>query len=216
MMGKPKIFFDLDGTVLDVSARHYRIYKRVTLAFGGAPLSKQAYWQSKQQKLPWPEMLTKSGVAFGKLDDFMAMFITEIEKPEELAQDSLIEGAAETLQRLHSEGYVMYLISLRRGHEKFLQQLKDLGIARYFAGTLSGHTDASAPELKASLIAPNLGEGKGVMVGDTEADVLVAKKIGLVSVAVTSGIRSEAILRELGPDYVLDDITSLPDVLEQL
>lgn len=216
MMDKPKIFFDLDGTILDVSVRHYRIYERTMLAFGGVPLGKQEYWQLKQQKLPWLDMLVRSGVDIGKLEDFMAMFIAEIEKPEELAQDKLIEGAAETLEELHGEGYSMYLISLRRGHEKFLQQLKDLGIAQYFVETLSGHTDASTPELKASLIAPKLGEGKGVMIGDTEADVLAAKKLGLVAVAVTSGIRNEAFLRALDPDYVLSDITSLADVLEQI
>lgn len=215
MTDKPKIFFDLDGTVLDVSARHYRIYERTTRAFGGTSLSKREYWRSKQEKLSWPDMLTKSGVTLNKLDDFMAVFIAEIENPEELAQDNLIEGVAETLQKLHSEGYCMYLVSLRRGHEKFLQQLKDLGIARYFAETLSGHTDENTPDLKASLIASKLGDGRGVMIGDTEADVLAAKKIGIVSVAVTSGIRSEAFLRELNPDYILDDATSLPAVLEQ-
>lgn len=210
------LFFDLDGTVLDVSARHHRIYERVTRAFGGTPLAKYDYWQLKQQKLPWPDMLAKSGVPAESLDEFMHMFIAEIEKPEELAQDQPIAGAPDVLEQLHNDSYEMYLVSLRRGHEKFLRQLAQLGIAQYFTDTLSGHTDGPTDELKASIIKSKLAGRRGLIVGDTEADVQAGKRLGMVTVAVCSGIRSRDYLESLQPDYVRPDITSLPDIVAAL
>jgi phosphoglycolate phosphatase-like HAD superfamily hydrolase len=48
------------------------------------------------------------------------------------------------------------------------------------------------------------------MVGDTEADVMAAKALGLVSCAVTSGLRSAEFLRALKPDYLIQSIEGLP------
>lgn len=211
-----ELFFDLDGTVLDVSARHHRVYARVCSAFGGSPLSKEEYWRLKQQKLPWPQMLARSGVRADLLDDFMSMFIAEIEKPDELDKDQLIAGAKNTLMGLHENGHTMYLVSLRRNHQKFLGQLANLGIASYFAKTLSGHTEGSTDALKAQLIREHLSSHKGLIVGDTEADVLAGKQLGMVTVAVKSGIRSAEHLQKLKPDYLVDDVTSLPLIIGSL
>ena len=51
------------------------------------------------------------------------------------------------------------------------------------------------------------------MIGDTEADVLAGKQVGLGTVAVLSGIRDEAHLSRAPADFLLPDIRSLPTVL---
>lgn len=52
------------------------------------------------------------------------------------------------------------------------------------------------------------------MIGDTEADITCSKQLGFVSVAVTSGIRAENYLKSLDPDYTIDDISGLLEIIE--
>ena len=51
------------------------------------------------------------------------------------------------------------------------------------------------------------------MVGDTEADILMAKKLGLTSIAVSSGIRSRNFLANLDPDYIITGVEKLPQLM---
>ena len=86
-------------------------------------------------------------------------------------------------------------------------------MAQYFAETLSGHTDSSTDELKACLIAQKVRDTGGIIIGDTEADVLAGKRLSLVTIAVASGIRSRQYLQALEPDYLIDSIVALPGIL---
>ncbi len=54
-----------------------------------------------------------------------------------------------------------------------------------------------------------------VMVGDGPQDVLCGKSVGARTVAVATGYTSEAFLRELHPDMLLDDLRILPDIVNR-
>jgi len=214
-MTRLPLFFDLDGTVLDVSARHYRVYDRLTRAFGGVPLGTEDYWRLKHEKLPWPQILARSSVPPGRSGTYLAAFITEIEKPRELALDKCVPGAHGTLRRLHADGHPMYLVSLRRSHAGYVRQLTELGLTQYFSEILSGWTDGRADELKAHLIEQRACGAGGVTIGDTEADVLAGKRLGMVTVAVTGGLRGRRYLQALLPDYLLDSVAGLPGIMDR-
>ena len=51
------------------------------------------------------------------------------------------------------------------------------------------------------------------MIGDTEADVGAGKIVGLQTVAVLTGIRDAEHLRRAKPDYLLDDIRGLAELV---
>jgi phosphoglycolate phosphatase len=52
-----------------------------------------------------------------------------------------------------------------------------------------------------------------VVIGDTLMDIACARAAGAVAVAVLTGFEDEALLRDARPDYVLDDLTQLFDIL---
>ena len=51
---------------------------------------------------------------------------------------------------------------------------------------------------------------KGMIIGDTEADIITGKNLGLYSIGVLSGIRSEDFLKKLNPDLIIKSIKDFP------
>jgi phosphoglycolate phosphatase-like HAD superfamily hydrolase len=208
------VIFDLDGTLIDVSARHYFVYRKVTNEFNGQALTKREYWRLKRDKTDWPELLKKSKISVDKLGDFLSKFIDLIEQPEQLKMDSLFPEAKKTLEGLY--GYDLYLISLRRQNEMLNWQLSRLGLRKYFREVISGHSDFEGSHLKAGIIKALLKENKGLVIGDTEADINAAKEASCLSVAVLSGIRSKKVLESLQPDFLVENVGELPKIIHRL
>lgn len=206
------VFFDLDGTLVDVAPRHYRVYTELMEKYNGVALPQAEYWDLKRKKLKWPELLPMSGVSVDQLRPFLEDFIKRIEDPSYLGRDKLFPGAAELLKDVSSR-HRCYLVSLRRQPENLKQQIEALGVSQCFTGILSGHSETDGYDVKIRLITEAVGQSKGLMVGDTEADMVTAKKLGFTSVAVVSGLRHRQFLAELEPDYIFDSVADLRQLL---
>lgn len=214
-MAQTAIVFDLDGTLVDVSIRHYSTYKQIIRNLGGAPLDKDEYWQLKRYRTAWLEILKRSNLDPKSLNEFMVGFVNLIEQPQMLKLDTVLPGAKELLEQLRGS-YKLFLVSLRRSDKNLVSELKGLRLYDLFDKVISSHTDGETNNMKASVIRELLkSDTKGLIVGDTEADILAAKQLGLVSVAVRSGIRADHILSELKPDYILNDIRELPGIISK-
>lgn len=200
-----KVFCDLDGTLVDPASRHHRVYAEVTKAFGGTPLDKQRYWSLKRRKTKWSQLLPLSGVPVAAERAYLDQFIDKIESPEYLDEDALFSGALEALKLL-SESEGLYLVSLRRRPDRLAAQLERLKIAGYFTEVLSGHSESDGHDVKVRLVGARLNDARGAIIGDTEADIVTGKTLGLTTVAVSSGLRDEAFLKELAPDHLLEGI----------
>ncbi len=207
-----KLFCDLDGTLLDVSVRHYKIYVEVTTDFGGKPLDKKAYWDLKRSKAKWPEILPASGLKAEVVDKYLDKFRDKIESPEYLKLDQPFPGVIEVIEELAGM-YQCYLVSLRRNANSLRAELEWLGLAPYFTQVLMGHSESDGVDVKVPLIRSVLGTDIGVIIGDTEADILTGKKLGLTTIAVASGLRTRELLVELQPDHIIDTIADVPAIL---
>ena len=200
------IFLDFDGTLVDVAPRHYAVYTECILELYGQPLPADEYWQLKRDKEPWEVVLPKSGVKIGYKQAFLNNFIFRIESPDFLKDDLLIPGAADFLG-LASAKHDLYLVSLRRKPENLKNQIASLGIEHFFKQILSGHSENDGSDVKAAIIG-QIAQTDDVIIGDTEADILTAKQLGLKGVAVTSGIRSKQFLAQMEPYLLLESIAS--------
>lgn len=210
------IVFDLDGTLIDVSDRHYSVYRDTTISLQGKPLTKEVYWQMKKSKKSWQEILNQSKVEESTREQFMERFIRLIESPEMTQLDTIIDGAKEVLSMLREKGHTLFLVSLRRNNDALMSELEHLELKQYFKEAISGHTDGEGFELKKQIIKELVNDSETLVVGDTEADVLAAKQLKCHSVAVLSGIRSEQILAELRPDYLISSVIELPQIISSL
>lgn len=197
-----KIFFDLDGTLIDYSKRNYFVYKLLAKKYKQRTLSFSTYWKLKRSKIIPVDN-----------KNFSQDFINLIESPESLKKDKLFKYSKQVLDLLKNKGCKLYLVSYRASKKQTILQLKSLGIYDYFTEVCLGK-GFNGNTTKAKYIKRYYTKDDNVyVVGDTEDDVLAAKKVNAISVAVLSGVRNKKTILKLNPDFIVNDIRSLPKII---
>jgi len=206
------IYFDLDGPILDVSERYFRVHRAIV---GSGVLGRAEFWNLKRQRAPLDQILAKDKASIDT-QTYRTAWLSLIEEQEYLKHDRVVAGARAVLALL-GLSHRLVLVTLRRNRENLLWQLKDLDLASSFARILSGNAREELDwQTKARLIRADLeeeGEGPAVIVGDTEVDLLAGQVLGLATIAVCSGIRAPQFLGTIHPDWLLDDIATVPQAV---
>ena len=197
------IAFDLDGTLIDVSIRDYQIYKDLIKQLGGIPISYDIYWPMRQDKTDIHIILEKSCI-FDNND--INFFLTNrkilMEDMNYLSLDSVFPEVKELLSDL-SKDFDIYILTIRHNRPNTEVQLCTLGIDQYNIIIVEGNKEQEMQ------LIPNLN----FMVGDTENDILPANKLGISTIAVTTGIRNRNHLLELSPKYIIDNIEEVKNIV---
>lgn len=204
------LFFDFDGTIVDVSGRYYALHLHC-LKDASKPISSNAYWTLKRDNVPEAAILAEHYPA----EDFTAYEakrMSLIEDPRFLEHDKLIPGARETLAQL-SEAMTLILVTLRKRPDELRQQFDALDLRQYFKDVLVAAPNIGPWQTKVQMIKPYIQTGDWI-IGDTDADVLAARHLGMTSCATLTGIRSEAKLSAMHPTHIISDITKLPNLLQ--
>jgi len=211
-MSKDTIFFDLDGTILDVSERVYQVYKIILKKYDKKFLSKKEYINLKKNKEPIVDILKKTGA-----DDILSRFNKEwaenIEKQDFLSLDKLSSLTKKFLLEL-SNNHELVLVTLRDSAKNLKTELQEKKIENIFDKILvkSGKGIQEKWKIKYRLIK-EYGNYKGsIFVGDTETDILAGKELGLKTIAVTSGMRSRQFLEKHKPDLLVRDIFEINNI----
>lgn len=200
------IFFDLDGPILDVSEKYFRLYCDIVCEYGGESISKDDYWDCKRRRIPETNMLKRAGLT-GSETDFMALRKSRIETESSLAYDR-IWPETENMLALLAGSNELILVTLRHNRTSLMQELDRLKLSNYFSAILSAPSDSTAHEhsnIKVSLVNeafPGI-EFSGWFVGDTATDIMAGKKLGLNTAAVTYGIRTPSEFHVLAPDVLV-------------
>jgi phosphoglycolate phosphatase len=211
----PTLVFDLDGTLLDVSARHHHVYSTVCSSLGGRPLDRAAYWHLKRQRTGLTEILVLSGLSDAELTAFEAAFAELIELPDNLGFDVLFPETVPVLTRLATT-YRCTLVSLRRSPTALRAQLAVLALTPFFEAIETAAPGVDPAFEKARLIRKTVpADDPAVVIGDTEADVAAANVLGYLSIAVSSGIRDGDILARDHSGYLVDGIGGVEEVLRR-
>jgi phosphoglycolate phosphatase-like HAD superfamily hydrolase len=145
-----------------------------------------------------------------------------VNQPKLLEFDRLQPRAMSALRQLDQAGVKLSLVTLR-AHDQAVHMLKRFGIYHYFA-SIQGSTDEFAAYdnyahsktamLSKTMSSMALGESESIwMIGDTEADILSAKALGVESIALSCGMRSRAYLQRLEPYIVLDDLEAAAELV---
>jgi phosphoglycolate phosphatase len=227
------VFCDFDGPVVDVSDRYYTTY-HLALAnthkfdrefvpqchaaenFRQHVLTKQQFWQMKQNRTPDREIAQRSGLSGEQIDFFLARVIKIVNRPDLLQQDKLQPGVSRALNLLRAEGFKLILVTLRDRHEA-TDILEQHQLRSLFTG-IYGTDDSTAAyqnyaELKTQLLdrairdhSTSASKHAAWMIGDTEADILAGKAMGIPTIGLTCGIRSHQQLNLLEPTRIETDL----------
>jgi phosphoglycolate phosphatase len=209
-MSGPWIFLDLDGPVLNVSRRYYRVHQDLVERFGGWPFPQTAYWEAKRNLVPEGEILARTGLSPEAAREVAALRLEEIEGARYIGLDVPWPWTKDAVAELAGIA-PLALVTLRKRLDLVNWQLELFGLSRHFTRVIAGRGDGT-PEAKVPLVREaGISWGPGsVFVGDTEVDVASGRALGLRTVALGCGIRSPALLERWSPDALLDDLRQVP------
>jgi len=204
-------FWDLDGTILDISDKYYNLYKDILNDAGFDALEKEVYWRAKCSAMPENEILQLTG-AGAIYEKYQYKRISLIESDYYLSFDRVHEGVIRALEYF-SMHFKLILVTLRSSSILLNDQLKRLSVSQYFIDILSsGEQQYPRWKTKYRLIQDYISgvNGSGhFMIGDTETDIKAGNELGLKTIAVLNGIRTRRLLQQSNPDIILSSAKDL-------
>lgn len=201
-MKKRKIFFDLDGTLIDSSIRMYRLF---CLLITNCKMSYDEYWNIKRQGVSQKEMLIKYfNFNENQCNIFHDSWMSKIEEDNILLLDSLFIDTDKVLEKLYKAND-LFVVTARQKKDKTRSQLKKLQIDKFFQDILI--TEQKIDKyliIKNKLSSINSND---IIIGDTKEDIETGIKLGIRKFAVTTGMLNYERLKTYNPDKTYKNLT---------
>lgn len=203
--------FDWDGTLIDSKAKITRSMQYAARDMGWEPLADHVIHNIIGLGLPeaihhlYPQV---SDAERACLRDFYAANFIRLD--EERPSD-FFPFVPETLAALRSQDHILTIATgkSRKGLDRILA---DLGMTDYFDATRCADETASKPHplmLEQLLTHFNVRAGGAVMIGDTEYDMEMARRINMPRIAVSYGAHHIDRLYQYKPELCLDRFDQL-------
>jgi beta-phosphoglucomutase-like phosphatase (HAD superfamily) len=210
------LFLDLDGTLLDDSARHYATYVEVLAMpeLRGVPLPEKEYWGHRRENKPIDDLIRASRLFPTKFKQFKDAFDLRLETPEMLSLDKVRPGTETALGKLYTKTPIV-LVTQRRDSAELDNQLAQLKLKKYFVTQISGKPDIPRrPDKdhrwkhKVSLLKARykILPTQSIYIGDTENDVKVARELGFEVWLLENGHRTKELQIKADPDRIEADL----------
>lgn len=212
-----RLFIDLDGTLLDVSEKYYRIYLS-GITDASTRLSKFQFWEMKRSEMKDEEIYGVTGHIL--TDDTTALKAELLEKDEYLGMDKVHDGVLPFLNEIKDK-HELVLVTVRKDSEALNRQLDRSGLCDFFTAILCTGPLAAGQkgyEKKIKLIQdrfPGLDVKATYIIGDTEADIKCGRQLGIKTVGVLSGLRNYAAMKKLAPDLIIPFIYDIKPILDE-
>ena len=197
-----KIFFDLDGTLVDASDRLYNLFQALVPE---STFSKNEYWLLKRNKINHNVILHRDlGYSNYQVIEFQRKWMDQIELPEWIRLDRPFENVTnylEALKHIHE----LYVVTSRQYVDVAVNQLQSYGWSDLFNDILVTRQVVSKSEMirKFSVVSTDW------MVGDTGIDILEGKRSGLLTAGVLTGFLNRERLEEYKPEIIVNTVTDL-------
>jgi len=209
------IFFDLDGTLIDISDKYYRAYKDLVKHYHGKPLPRSLFWRYKRSRVSTSDLLSKSALSAVSAEKFSDMFMEALESKKYCVLDRLFPFTIRCLSTLIKRNHTLHLVSARHNKKNALFQISAMGLTPFFTSIYVGKMHKNGHVAKRIAIQPKLAGRKGpfAVVGDTKDEIEAARELGGISIVVLSGVRNKKLLSSYRPDYIIKDIRQVVSII---
>jgi HAD superfamily hydrolase (TIGR01549 family) len=205
------VLFDWDGTLIDSyaadSAAYLAMFREMGIPWGLEELA-------RHYSPNWYRVYRAAKLPRARWDDADRAWRAQYAKHS----PQLIAGAWQVLGRLGRMHHLGLVTSGDR--DRVTRQLREFRLTRVFeARVCSGDTPEKKPHpapLRLALRQLSMEPSACVYVGDSPEDLEMAKRAGVRAIAVLGPFPTEKRLRAARPDFLLESIRELPQVLRSL
>jgi HAD superfamily hydrolase (TIGR01509 family) len=205
------VLFDWDGTLIDSyaadSSAYLAMFRQMGIPWGLKELA-------RHYSPNWYRVYRAAKLPRARWDDADRAWRAQYAKHS----PRLIAGARQVLVRLGRAHHLGLVTSGDR--DRVTQQLRAFRLTRLFgARVCSGDTPEKKPHpapLRLALRQLRLEPSACVYVGDSPEDLEMAKSAGVRAIAVLGPFPTEKRLRAARPEFLLESIRELPEVLKRL
>ena len=185
------LVFDWDGTLMDSEARIVACIKAAIEDLGLASRDTEAV-----RNIIGLGLREAIDTLFPGADEALHRDMTACYRHHFLEANTtpstLFPGAAEMLQRLHRQGFLL-AVATGKGRQGLDKVLAETGLGALFHATRCSDETSSkpAPQMLHELMSElDMGPERTLMVGDTEYDMLMARNAGAGALAVSYGVHA--------------------------
>ena len=205
------VIFDWDGTLLDSyhadSQAYLSVFRELGIPWGTRDLD-------QHYSPDWYNVYRAAGIPETRWMEADKLWRTAYAEH----RPTLMSGAELLLQTLKKR-YRLGLVT-SGDRERVEGQLREFALLRTFrARVCGGETERNKPDpgpLLAVLGKMKLDAKECVYVGDTPEDIAMSRGAGVRAVAVLGPFPTEKRLRESKPEFLLEKIAELPELLRTL
>jgi HAD superfamily hydrolase (TIGR01509 family) len=204
------IFFDLDGTIVDSREAYLEAARTAFHAIGQEPLE-------ATMALEIPRRLEQkqsiNDIVKSDTQKFLNIYLNTYYAITP-AKTTPIPGIQATLETLAKKAKLALITMRRVSRQAITAELQSFGIANYFSYVVTAMDTRKPKPSPEALIrtvkAIDVEICDCLIVGDSISDVRAGKAAGAKTVAVLTGLFSQAELTMENPDLILKDATQLP------
>jgi len=209
------IIFDFNGTIIDDVDLCLQLLNESLKRFNHPTISKEKY--KNIFRFPIIEYYKLAGFDFDSEKENYDQLAVRFQDEYHLKCNDckLYANIKETLER-YSKDKRLIILSATLTNELIIQ-LDHYGITGYFQDILGIDTiyaEGKIDVAKSFMASNELDSDKTVVIGDTDHDYEVAKVLGCHSILFSQGHQSRKTLEKCKPDYVIDDIKELWNIIQ--
>jgi phosphoglycolate phosphatase len=214
------VVFDLDGTLVDTAPDLTRATNFVLASRGRKPVTAEDV--RALVGLGARTLIRRGFAATGdplqeeEMEELFSSFLSYY--ADHIAIDSrLFPGSKEVLNRCREQGLKLGICT-NKPETLSRMLIENLGLHGYFDAIVGMDTIRVAkpdPRIYGETLRRlNMRDGRSVMIGDSETDVLTARAAGVPVIAVTFGYTAKHV-KEFAPDYLADSYEELWPLIQR-
>ena len=207
------IIFDLDGTLVDSKED---IVNAVNFTLRKLGLNEKQFDEIVSYIGTGVESLIRKAIG-DKNRDLLDKGISIFEdyyKKHSATKSKLYPHVEDVLKQFRDKQ--MFVVTNRK-RDMALVTLNSLEITKFFKDIIGGDDVSCLKPSACSLdkaLKYNKNGKRSMIVGDMDLDILSGKRAGILTCAVTYGIGKKEDILKAEPDYIIDDIGQLKDIIK--
>jgi HAD superfamily hydrolase (TIGR01509 family) len=201
------IIFDWSGVVKDAIESHLWIVNKIFKELGLKEISREELQKNWEQ----PHMLFYNKYLPNLTETEEEILYKKAILSNDCPKSKPIVGICELIKKLKQRGYFLGVISSDLS-ETILPEIKDYGLENIFDEVVFLSTDKVA-SLKIMMEKFKLSPKETCFIGDSNHEIIAGKATGVKTIAVTWGINTEEYLKSKNPDFVVNRVKELEEIL---